>query len=98
MKALNRIRKEEKVTKAAVRLTHRMMDRGNIVNTFKAVSLAYAIILHRNRGFGKERFEADFKDVCKLIDGYIGRYDPESLMTVLRIRAKEEVGVEIEWG
>ena len=93
MKALNRIRKEEKTTKAAVRLTHRV----NILNTFKAVSYAWAIVQHRKRGFGKERFEADFKEVCKLIDGYIDRYDSESLMTVLRIKAKEEVGVEIEW-
>ena len=98
MKALNRIRKEEKTTKAAIKLTHRMMDRVNILNTFKAVSLAFAIALHDRHKFGKDRFEDIFKDVCKLVDGYIDRYDSESLMTVLRIRAKEEVGVEIEWG
>ena len=98
MKALKRIRKEEKAKQTAIRLTHRMMDRVNIVNTFKAVSFAFAIVLHRKRGIGKDRFEDDFRDVCKLIDGYIDRYDPESLMTVLRLRAKEEVGVEIEMG
>ena len=97
MKALNRIRKEEKTTKAAIKLTHRMMDRVNILNTFKAVSYAWAIVQHRKRGFGKERFKDDFHDVMQLMNEYMDRYDVESLMTVLRIKAKEEVGVEIEW-
>lgn len=98
MNALDRLKNQSKEIKKEVRINQRANERINRIVTIKCVSYAWAIVLHRSRGFGKKRFEEDFHQVFRLMEHYIDRYDGDSLLAALRVKAKEEVGIEIEWG
>ena len=47
-------------------------------------------------GFGKDRYAKIFGQVFKLMDGYIDNYGGDCIETSLVVKAREEVGVEIE--
>ena len=98
MNALDRFKNQDKEIKSKVRISQRANERINRIITIKCVSLAWAICLHREFGFGKERFERVFHKVFRLMEDYIDRYDGDCLFTALQVKAKEEVGIEIELG
>lgn len=98
MNVLDRLKNQGKEIKSKVRIAQRTNERINRIITIKCVSLAWAIVLHSSRGFGKKRFEEDFHQVFMLLEDYIDRYDGECLLTALQVKAKEEVGIEIELG
>ena len=98
MNALDRLKNTQKEIKSKVRIAQRTNERINRIITIKCVSLAWAICLHREFGFGKKRFERVFHQVFRLMEDYIDRYDSESLLAALVIKAKEEVDIEIELG
>ena len=98
MNALDRLKSKQKEIKKDLRISQRANERINRIITIKCVSLAWAICLHREFGFGKERFERVFHKVFRLMEDYIDRYDGDCLLTALQVKAKEEVGIEIELG
>ena len=98
MNALDRLKNQQKEIKKEVRISQRANERINRIITIKCVSLAWAICLHREFGFGKERFERVFHKVFRLMEDYIDRYDSESLLAALQVKARDEVDIEIELG
>lgn len=98
MNVLDRLKSKEKAVRSQVKITQRANERINRIITIKCVSLAWAICLHREFGFGKKRFERAFHQVFRLMEDYIDRYDGDCLLTALQVKAKEEVGIEIELG
>ena len=98
MNVLDRLKNQHKEIKSKARISQRANERINRIITIKCVSLAWAICLHREFGFGKKRFERVFHQVFRLMEDYIDRYDGDSLLTALQVKAKEEVGIEIELG
>lgn len=96
MNALDRLRKQQKQQKHEIRLARTHMRQTHISTAIKCTALAFAIVLHRKRGIGKKGYTDIFKDVVSLMDEYIDKYDGECLETALTVKAKEEVGVEIE--
>ena len=98
MNVLDRLKNRQKEIKKEVRITQRANERINRIITIKCVSLAWAICLHREFGFGKKRFERVFHQVFRLMEDYIDRYDSESLLAALQVKARDEVDIEIELG
>ena len=96
MNALDRLHKQQKQQKHQIRLAQTQMRQTHIRTAIKCTALAFAIVLHRKYGIGKDRFAAIFKDVFILMDEYIDKYDGECIEAALTVKAKEEVGVEIE--
>lgn len=98
MNVLDRLKNQHKEIKSKARISQRANERINRIITIKCVSLAFAICLHREFGFGKDRYERVFHQVFRLMEDYIDRYDGDCLLTALQVKAKEEVGIEIELG
>lgn len=98
MNVLKRLKSKEKAVRSQVKMTQRANERISRIITIKCVSLAWAIVLHREFGFGKKRFERVFHNVFRLMEEYIEKYDPECLLAALTVKARDEVGVEIELG
>lgn len=98
MNVLDRLKNQHKEIKKEVRISQRANERINRIITIKCVSLAWAICLHREFGFGKKRFERVFHNVFRLMEEYIEKYDPECLLAALTVKARDEVDVEIELG
>lgn len=94
MNALDRYKKQ----KHDYKVEQRQLKKSHITTAIKCTALAFAIVLHRKRKIGKVCFADIFKDVVDLMDGYIDSYGGECIETALTVKARDEVGVEIELG
>lgn len=94
MNVLDRYKKQ----KNDYKVEQRRLKKSHITTAIKCTALAFAIVLHRRLGVGKIRFSDIFKDVFDLMDGYIDSYGGECIETALIVKARDEVGVEIEMG
>ena len=92
MKALDRF----KTQRHDYKIEQKQLKKSHITTAIKCTALAFAIVLHRRRKIGKVCFADIFKDVFDLMDGYIDSYGGECIETALIVKARDEVGVEIE--